>query len=253
MSIEAMAIALNHSKAKGAAKIVLLGICNHINPDNDGAWPSQERLADYANISDRAVRYAIEQLVELGEIRFEVAAGNSRNQYKPNRYWLTLNCPDDCDKSASHRRVEIIDRVEVSDNQGGKNLQSGWKQASDEPYIEPLEEPLIINTMTEAKSNRGSRFREDAVLTDEMRLFVLTDTPYLNAEKVFEGFKDYWISMPGSSGVRSNWMAVWRNWCRRQQVPRGYVNFKEKAKADAREKFLNSTSAPELKEIGWGN
>lgn len=144
MSIEAITIALNHSQAKGSAKLVLLGICNHINPDNDGAWPSQERLANYANISDRAVRYAVDQLIELNEIRVEIAAGSSKNQYKPNRYWLTLSCPDDCDKSASHRRVEKTDRVEEIDNQGGKNLQSGWKPTSDKPYIEPKEETVTV-------------------------------------------------------------------------------------------------------------
>ena len=136
MSVEAMAIVLNHSRARGAAKLVLLGIANHINPDNDGAWPSQAKLAQYANVSDRAVRDAIEVLVALGEVRVETAGGQSRSQYKPNRYWLTLTCPPDCDGTANHRN-----RVEVSDSQGGSLRQAGWKPASYEPLREPLVEP----------------------------------------------------------------------------------------------------------------
>jgi len=132
MSVEAMAIVLNHSRARGAAKLVLLGIANHINPDNDGAWPSQAKLAQYANVSDRAVRDAVEALVALGELHYEVGAGTSATQYKTNRYWLTLRCPDSCDGTVNHRN-----RVEVSANQGGSFQQSGWKQASDKPLREP--------------------------------------------------------------------------------------------------------------------
>ena len=131
MSIEALTVVLNHSKARGASKLVLIGIANHLGPDADeGAWPSQARLASYANISDRAVRDAIENLVNLGELHVEVAGGVSRNQYKPNRYWITLRCPEECDGSLGHNRVE------VSDSQGGSFQQPGWKQASYEPVIE---------------------------------------------------------------------------------------------------------------------
>jgi len=148
MSIEAMAIVLNHSRARGAAKLVLIGIANHLNPDNDGAWPSQAKLAQYANVSDRAVRDAIDNLVSLGELRYEVAQGQSANQYKPNRYWLTLTCPPECDGTASHRH-----RVEVSDRQGGSFKQSGWKQASDKPLREPEEEPILPQNKFEEAFN----------------------------------------------------------------------------------------------------
>lgn len=107
MSIEALSVVLNHSKAKGTAKVVLIGIANHLGPDaSEGAWPSQARLANYANVTDRAVRNAIDELVLLGELKLERAGGNSRNQYKPNRYWIDLRCPSECDGSLGHNRVE---------------------------------------------------------------------------------------------------------------------------------------------------
>jgi hypothetical protein len=139
MSIEALSIVLNHSQAKGAAKLVLIGIANHLGPDADeGAWPSQGRLAGYANISDRAVRDCIETLERLGELTKEHAGGLSRNQYKPNRYWITLRCPETCDGSLGHNRVEVFStRQELSDNQGGTFEQSGWKPTSDKPLLEP--------------------------------------------------------------------------------------------------------------------
>jgi hypothetical protein len=137
MSIEALSIVLNHSKARGAAKVVLIGIANHLGPDaHEGAWPSQARLARYANVTDRAVRDAIDALVALGELRVEHASGPSRNQYKPNRYWIDLRCPDSCDGSLGHNTQQESDRVELSDSQGGSFPQSGWKPASAKPSIE---------------------------------------------------------------------------------------------------------------------
>lgn len=130
MSIEALSMVLNHSQAKGAAKIVLLGIANHLGPDaHEGAWPSQERLASYANITDRAVRKSVKTLVDLGELRVEVADGVSRNQYKPNRYWIQVSCPPDCDGSMWHRRVEL------SNTQGGTFEQPGRNFLTDR--VEP--------------------------------------------------------------------------------------------------------------------
>ena len=143
MSIEALSMVLNHSQARGAAKIVLLGIANHLGPDADeGAWPSQDRLASYANVTDRGVRKAIRNLVELGELRVEVADGVSRNQYKPNRYWIQLQCPADCDGSMWHRRVEL------SDNQGGTFEQSGRN------FLTDRVEPQFLLISKETTENR---------------------------------------------------------------------------------------------------
>ena len=137
MSVEAISLVLHHSKATGTTKLVLIGIANHVNPDNDGAWPSQATLAKYANVSDRSVRTAIDKLIELGEVRVEVAGGHSFNQYKPNRYWLMLTCPASCDGSVSHKvRVEDSDiRVEVLGNQGGSMLPTNRNRTVIEPDI----------------------------------------------------------------------------------------------------------------------
>jgi hypothetical protein len=43
------------------------------------------------------------------------------------------------------------------------------------------------------------------------------ERPDLNAEKVSESFKDFWIAKPGAGGVKLNWEATWRNWVRSQK------------------------------------
>lgn len=103
MSVEALSVALHHSKAKGTTKLVLVGIANH---DGDGgAWPSVATLAKYANASERTVQYAIKQLETLGEIRRHFQDGGRASMWdhlRPNRYEILLRCPPRCDRSSAH-------------------------------------------------------------------------------------------------------------------------------------------------------
>jgi hypothetical protein len=89
MSIEAVSLVLNHSRATGRAKLVLLGIANHLG--DQGAWPSISTLARYANASERSVKRDIQELVELGELKVELQNAPTRSQYKTNLYWLTIS------------------------------------------------------------------------------------------------------------------------------------------------------------------
>lgn len=104
MSLESMSIAFHHSRAKGTAKVVLLGIANH---DGDGgAWPSVATLARYANVDHRNVQRAVEQLEALREIRRVIQAGGDHRfaeHERPNRYEFLLQCPADCDRSSRHK------------------------------------------------------------------------------------------------------------------------------------------------------
>jgi hypothetical protein len=145
MSIEALSMVLNHSHSVGSAKVVLLGIANHLGPDaNEGAWPTQQRLAAYANMTERGVQKCIEKLVELGELTVEVAAGNSQNKYKPNRYWINVECPDDCDRSMSHRRGEHPYREGRTPVPLGTNTRT------------PRDELEFVQTVIEPTNNRNN-------------------------------------------------------------------------------------------------
>jgi len=99
-----MAIALNHSRAQGSARIVLIGIANH---DGDGgAWPSVATLARYAGITARNVQKALTKLEELGEIKRITQAGGTNSMpdhTRPNLYRVTLRCPHNCDRTSRHQ------------------------------------------------------------------------------------------------------------------------------------------------------
>jgi hypothetical protein len=104
MSVEALAVVLHHSRAKGTVKLVALGIANH---DGDGgAWPSVATLARYANVHPRNVQKALVRLQQLGELHVEPQAGGLGNLAdcdRPNLYHVTLRCPTWCDGTPQHR------------------------------------------------------------------------------------------------------------------------------------------------------
>lgn len=104
MSVEALSVCLHHSKAKGTAKLVLLGIANHAG--DGGAWPSVATLARYANVTERNVQKALGTLAGLGEVRVHVqqgGLGGVPDFTRPNRYDVLVMCPPWCDRSAQHR------------------------------------------------------------------------------------------------------------------------------------------------------
>lgn len=104
MSVEHLAAALHHSRAKGTAKLVLLGIANHAG--DGGAWPSVATLARYANVTTRNVTKALASLQSLGEIRIHYQAGglaDMADHRRPNRYDVLVSCPPWCDKTPNHR------------------------------------------------------------------------------------------------------------------------------------------------------
>lgn len=110
MSVEAIAIALHHSRATGTAKLVLIGIANH---DGDGgAWPAVDTLAKYAGVHRRNVQRALERLEQLGEIRRIIGAGGDHSiadHMKPNLYRMLLACPATCDHTRNHRTSRSLE------------------------------------------------------------------------------------------------------------------------------------------------
>jgi hypothetical protein len=113
MSVEAFSAVLHHSQAKGTEKVILLGIAWHLSDDPElGCWASQETLAKYANCSIRQVRRAIQALADLDELEIIHHGGNNYGQIRPtNRYFLRLDCPEDCDSTLAHTYPQAGDNL----------------------------------------------------------------------------------------------------------------------------------------------
>jgi hypothetical protein len=134
VSFEAIAAVLHHSQASVGAKLVLTIVANFDR--EEGAWCSQKTIGRLANISERQVRRYLKELDDLGELQIWVHEGYSAGGIRPtNRYYITLECPENCDGSFNHkavtsdlvggqirplRRTLLTDKADTSDLQTSK-------------------------------------------------------------------------------------------------------------------------------------
>jgi len=83
----------------------------------------------------------------------------------------------------------------------------------------PLASPLDREEKRreDSKATKGTRFSLDTA-PEEWILFCKKERSDLNPTVVFDGFKDYWVSVAGSKGVKLDWTATWRNWIRNQKA-----------------------------------
>lgn len=169
MSVEATAIALHHSRAKGAALLVLWGIANH---DGDGgAWPSIATLAHYARVNERQVQKCIAELERLGEIRRHRQMGGTAltpEHLRPNLYEFRLQCPPSCDRTKNHRTrgshytPELFTGVS-SGTPGVLRDTPGVSSTTPEPSINPIQDS--------ENGSRDNRAREDAPHLPDQELY----------------------------------------------------------------------------------
>lgn len=54
-------------------------------------------------------------------------------------------------------------------------------------------------------------------LTDEMRAWAREKVPLVDVELATDRFVDHWSSKAGPDSVKKDWLAVWRNWLRKDQ------------------------------------
>jgi uncharacterized protein YdaU (DUF1376 family) len=89
------------------------------------------------------------------------------------------------------------------------------KQKTEEEYMPSLAESPPVQP-TPLDSKRGSRLPQNWTLPDEWREWAeinhSADRAVIAAEA--DRFRDHWISKPGQGGVKLDWFATWRNWCR---------------------------------------
>ena len=70
---------------------------------------------------------------------------------------------------------------------------------------------------TSKSAARGTRFDPKGGLPAEWRAWCVENRPDLKPEATFDAFSDFWVARAGAIGVKLDWFATWRNWCRREK------------------------------------
>lgn len=75
-----------------------------------------------------------------------------------------------------------------------------------------------IGSTREPIRGRGTRLSPDwSPSTEHVQFAVGEGLSFEAAHREAHKFRDYWISQPGQRGVKTDWMATWRNWVRKSQ------------------------------------
>lgn len=81
-----------------------------------------------------------------------------------------------------------------------------------------LDQTRLDQTIPKEKDKRspsGSRLQIEA-LPEDWENYASKERPELDAKRVFQDFRDYWIAVPGSKGRKLDWLSTWRKWVRNQ-------------------------------------
>ena len=82
----------------------------------------------------------------------------------------------------------------------------------------PLTNIKIKDIEAKASKTTSTRLSQDWELPDEWAIWCKEHRKDLNPNQVAEQFKDYWLSVPHAKGMKADWLATWRNWCRNQKA-----------------------------------
>ena len=80
---------------------------------------------------------------------------------------------------------------------------------------------MTTDTDTDIKSNvKGTRLWPTWFLTQEYidAALAIRAIDMDELRRIGDEFRDYWIAVPGSKGVKLDWLATWRNWVRRTKT-----------------------------------
>jgi hypothetical protein len=151
------------------------------------------------NASERSVQRDITELVELGELSVEVQNAPTNRQYKSNLYWVTLPGVTELESGVTESTAGVTDSVS-----GVTDFASGVTTGGALTITKPLLEPLL----------KSSRLPENWQPTQGDVLLMREHFPSIDLKLETHAFKDYWRSVAGAKGKKTDWDATWRNWIR---------------------------------------
>ncbi|MEQ8653877.1 MAG: helix-turn-helix domain-containing protein [Kiloniellales bacterium] len=220
----------------------------HARKGDRRAWPSVTTLMLLTGLSDRSVQKSLKHLVKVGWLSVDEKPG------KTSDYALLFDRRFQDVPSFDERRAEVRERAknlrtsppknvrgeaeqggedisgEVRRNVGGgpKNVRGTPEEFSDEPLqvtppSNPSNEPNSLASLESAdkgkpkpaKQSRGCRIPEDwQPSSDGIQILLGKGFSEADVEDEAANFRDHWLAESGQKGIKRDWQATWRKWCR---------------------------------------
>lgn len=191
----------------------------------EGPIPNDaKRLARLCGSTPAALKKAIDGLIDAGKITEDERGFSNRR--------VEIEIEKRAEKRAAASASANVRWKKTEQKQQPKNANASDTQCERNANQKPEPEKKKEEPNGSSK-NRGSR------LTAEWRLpkawgewAVAEGLSEVCARREADKFRDYWSGIPGSKGVKLDWLATWRNWVRKA--------IEDQAKQTSRQAAANS-------------
>lgn len=194
---------------------VILEDASH--PDHRGVCNKDEDyIAAILDLDHDVVQSIIEGMDRAGLVSVGMGSITVTNWNK-RQYEVDIKDPTAAERQ-KRRREKLKSNADVTARHGNVTVTSLPDTDTDTDIstdvdIVKARQPKLGGKVGSGNSNRGSRLNVDWQPSEQDRIFC-ADLG-INVTGTADQFRDYWTSQPGQKGVKTNWSATWRNWCRR--------------------------------------
>lgn len=194
--------AMLDSNLAATTKHVLLTLSCRMNPSGASCFPSIETLSKETSLSRTSVMTHLQRAAELNWLAI-AKRGLEGKQWKRNDYRLSFP---------------------THDNKAVIRSEPNWKgsQRDGHKVVKEVDTSTSKSTSVNLvqRTLKGTRISPNWTLDEDYIKHALLLRPIdLDELKgIADEFKDYWIAVPGSKGVKLDWLATWRNWIRRAKT-----------------------------------
>lgn len=223
MSGKAMSWSRTVKVGSSSAKQVLRELCISQNELTGQCTLSINSLIEITELSETTVLKALATLKARGFIQVEKV--KTQNGWGNSYSFPLLESTPKNEGTPNSRDTPKIKGTHSFEGEGTPNSRdTGTPKTRDLKKEEKKEKSMYapsvevahtsVSSKPTKKEPQGSRFTLEE-LPDEWFSECRRIQPKADPHKVFEEFRDHWISQPGAKGRKSDWTATWRNWCRR--------------------------------------
>lgn len=164
-------------------------------------FPTESEAVDWlwASTPDdvEAIKFVLSKFFKLGE------------DGKYTHDDILLDLLDYHSKADKNKQIAIDRETKRRENSTNRARTVHEAPPNQEP-VTSNQEPRTIKQEKTERTTRGSRLSNHF----EPDFDFAKQAGIQNPSDEFDKFKDYWFAQPGQKGVKLDWPATWRNWCR---------------------------------------
>ena len=180
-------------------------------------WIGREQIAEITEISSENVSRMVTMLVTK-KVLLQEGTGNVKKLGINTNLsdWNRVES-DTIDVSKQHDpELTIVSNPTAARVESDMGRVENDTVSCQKRQTQKKKETITKETITKeivAGASRGCRLAYTSI-PDDWKTWA-SEEGHKNPDREFSVFRDYWIAKPGHGGVKTDWLATWRNWIRR--------------------------------------